>query len=257
MTKSKREILLFSIISLFILIAGCSRIFKRDTLIVATSPSNPPMEMIDEGKKIIGFDIDVINQIAENSDINIKIIPVLKENLYHGLIDGSYDIAISSITLQEGMLSPESIDITFSKSYMEIGEVIIVSEDFEEYQGLPTLRNKTVGIEEGAKSKRIFTDADGIIIKEYSDIESAFEDMASGKIQAISVDLPKASRLVHLNDEYKVIFKILPEPVTVEKYVIAVKKENSELIHKINSEIEKMRRDGTIDHLIHSWFFSK
>ena len=92
----KRTYLFLFIALVFVIMSGV-KFGKKERYIVATSPNNPPMEMVDTEKSIIGFDIDVISHIAEYQKINIKLVPVLKENIYRGLIDESYDIAISSL----------------------------------------------------------------------------------------------------------------------------------------------------------------
>jgi polar amino acid transport system substrate-binding protein len=239
-----------------VILAG-AKFWKSRRYIVATSPHNPPMEMIDAEKSIVGFDIDVISAIASYQKINIKLVPVLRENIFHGLLDGSYDIAISSLALRDAEGSAESMDINFSDPYMEIGEVIVISEDFEGYTGLESLRGLWVGVAKGSPAGKILAADFGINIKEYDDIKNAFEDMASGKINAISINLPQASRMVNLSDEYRGIFKIIPDPVTSEKYVIAVKKGNPKLLSLINAGIEQIKQDGTLDSLIDTWFFAK
>ncbi len=256
--RLKRIILLLFIIISAIHFNSCSKLsFKKSRYIVATSPSTPPLVMIDKEKDIIGFDIDVIERIAILAEINIKIIPVLKGNLLYGLIDENHDIAIASITHPKDTSPADVLEIDYSKPYLEIGEVLVLSEDFSGFNSFDDLKNKTVGVKEDAVSKKVFQDQGSIRVKEYSLIEEAFEDMALGKIQAICIDLPTAVQLVSLNDEYRRIFKIYPEPVTVMEYVIAVKRGNNSLLNNINSGIEKMKKDGTLDMLIDKWFFSQ
>ncbi|UCB46860.1 MAG: amino acid ABC transporter substrate-binding protein [Spirochaetota bacterium] len=252
----KRTYLFLFIIFVFIIMWG-AKFGKKARYVVATSPNNPPMEMVDTDKNISGFDIDVISRIAEHQKITIKFVPVLKENIYHGLIDESYDIAISSLTLRAAAGSAESMNIIFSEPYLEIGEVVVISEDFERYTGPESLRGLWIGISQDSPSGQLFTEDFGINTKEYINIENAFEDMASGKIHALSINLPHASRMVNLNDEYRGIFKIIPEPITSEKYVIAVKKGNTKLLSMINSGLEALKNDGTLESLIDTWFFTE
>lgn len=256
MNRIKWLTISFVLLVLPISLQTCSKI-KKEKIKVATSPNNPPLEMIDRQKRIVGFDIDVIKRIAELSDFSITVVPVLKGNLLLGLIDESYDIAISSINLEENSLIYETIGADFSKPYLEFGDVIVVSEDFENYTGLDSLKDKIVGIREGSKTKNLLTESGIKNIKEYSNVEEAFEELASNKIHALSIDLPIASRMVNYNDEYREIFKIQPVPITDGKYVIAVKKGNYLLLDKINSGIDRMREDSTLSNLIFTWFFSQ
>lgn len=250
-------LLLTAILLIFFTTNSCSRLFKKGRYIVATSPSTPPLVMLDADKDIIGFDIDIVNQIALRMDMNVKIIPVLRTNLFYGLIDETYDIAIASITLPAEASEAENPEIDYSDPYLEIGEVIVLSEDFGEYSGLDDLSGKIVGIEKGSDSKRVLVGRKGITIKEYSKIENAYEDIAVGKIDALSANLPNAVQTVHLSDEYNRILEIHPEPVTKKQYVIAVKSGNNILLNKINSGIEKIKKDGSLQMLIEKWFFTQ
>jgi polar amino acid transport system substrate-binding protein len=242
---------------IFILVSGCSKLFQKERYIVAISPDTPPMEMVNEDKNIVGFDVDVIEQIAQRADLNIKIIPVLRSNLLRGLIDETYDIAISSLSATQVRNSAENYGIESSHPYFEIGDVLVLSEDFGEYRDLNDLEGKAVGVKRASSSIEVFAHAEGIDVKVYDSADNAFEEMASNKIHAVCIDIPTAAQFVLLNEEYKRIFKIHPQPITVEKYVIAVKKDNSSLLNRLNSGLEKMKKDGTLNELIDKWFFSK
>jgi len=254
MIGKKALVTAFILLFLILNFSNCSRFSKKERYIVATSPNNPPMEMVSEDRKIQGFDIDVINGIAELMDMELKIIPVLRGNLIYGLIDETYDIAISSFTTEEEIISDHR-GIAFSTPYLSIGEVIVLSEDIEIPGGLEDLVNKTVGIITEAPSKKVFQKFQGIGVKEYDNIEQAFEDMASDKIDAVCAELPIASQFVYFNEEFKNIFYIHSVPVTTRNYVIAVKKGNTALINKINTGIEKMKRESILEKLINKWFF--
>ena len=215
------------------------------------------LEMVGEEKQITGFDIDVMNLIADRQKISVSFIPVLKENIYRGLVDGTYDIAISSITLDAATSRPEFTKLNFSDPYLEIGEVVIVSEDFVLYTGPHSLEGKSVGILRGGESASLLKKEHGALVVVYDDIEAAFEDMARGAIEAIACSLPTASRMVHLNSEYRGIFRIDPQPLTRARYVIAVRKENTELLSRINAGISQIKENGSLQELIAGRFFTR
>jgi len=98
---------------LILIIISCSKFKQKKSYIVATSPDNPPMEMITKDNKLTGFDINLIKSISKKSDFNIDIIPVIKENLIYGLIDGTYDIVISALSFPSE-LKTKFPDISFS-----------------------------------------------------------------------------------------------------------------------------------------------
>jgi ABC-type amino acid transport substrate-binding protein len=254
-TPEMKKTVLIAVAALLLLFTTGAKLSRKERYTVGTVPSNPPMEMVDEEQRIIGFDIDVMKEIAERTNISIRLVPVLKENIYRGIIDESYDIVISSLTLPDGTSFPELPQIIFSEPYMEIGEVVVISEDFIPYTGLESLEGKRIGTLQNAPSKSILTERYSAVLQEYDGMEAAFEDMARGTIDVIVCDLPLASRMVHLNDEYRNIFKIVPEPLTRKRYVIAVKKGNTDLLSTINAGIDKIKTDGTLEELIGRWFF--
>ena len=252
-----KKTVLITMAALLIIFSVGAKFGKKGRYTVGTVPYNPPMEMVDEDQRIIGFDIDVMDLIARQQNISIKFVPVLKENIYRGLIDESYDCAISSLTLADTASSPEITQIGFSEPYMEIGDVVVISEDFVSYSGLESLDGRTAGLLRGTPSKSILEDRYKAETQEYDLIEAAFEDMARGTIDAIICDLPVAARMVNLNDEYRGIFRIVPEPLTRRRYVIAVKKKNADLLSTLNSGIEGIKADGTLKDLMDKWFFAE
>ena len=254
-SKSIYSLILFLVI-VFSFCISCSRLKQKKSYIVATSPDNPPMEMITKDNKITGFDIDLIKFISEKSNFDINIIPVIKENLIYGLIDGTYNIVISGITYSTE-LKTKYPDVSFSKPYLKIGNVIVISEDFYNFKGISDLKGKTVGIKDNSTSEEVLKKYPKIKIRKYKRISNAFTDLARNKISAVVTDLPIAAQFVYYNDEYKGIFKIVNIPLTKKEYVIAVNKSNQELLKKINSSINLLEKSGELNNLIIKWFFKK
>jgi ABC-type amino acid transport substrate-binding protein len=248
----------FVIIAVLVLTVTVGAKFaKKQRLTVGTVPYNPPMEMVGEEKQITGFDIDVMNLIADGQKFSLSFVPVLKENIYRGLIDGSYDIVISSITLTAANSWPELTKLSFSDPYLEIGDVVVVPEDFGSYAGPDSLKGKPVGVLRDGESSLLLKNKHGAFVMIYDDIEAAFEDMARGTIEAIACSLPAASRMVHLNVEYRGIFRIDPRPLTGARYVIAVRKENTDLLFRINAGISQIKENGSLQELIVGRFFTR
>jgi len=98
-------IFIVTLIVIVTVLFGCSRFKHKQHIIVATSPNMPPLEMISKDNKIIGFDIDLIKVTASQGNSSIEIIPVIKNNLFYGLIDGTYNMVISAIRLTSALKS--------------------------------------------------------------------------------------------------------------------------------------------------------
>ena len=57
----------------------------KPKLIVATSASMPPMEMIDQEGAVAGFDVDIIRAVAKEADFHVEIINLAWKDLFPGL----------------------------------------------------------------------------------------------------------------------------------------------------------------------------
>ncbi len=256
MNKKKITFFLFLVLTPVILISAisCHRFSAQKKYIVATSPTFPPFETITKKNTLEGFDIDLINEIAKKGGFSIEIIPVLKNNLIYGLIDKTYDIVISGIKEDSDLLSRFS-NISYTNPYFDIGEVLVISEDFYNFKRLNDLAGKKVAIQKGSKSISKLKQIRNIKLKEYTDINTAFDDLARAKVDAIVADVSIACQYVYYNDEYRGIFKIPKIILSKNRYVIILNSENQELLKKINNTIDLLKKDGTIDKMIDKWFF--
>jgi ABC-type amino acid transport substrate-binding protein len=127
----------------------------------------------------------------------------------------------------------------------------------KDFGGLGQLAGKRVGVLPRSAAVDILRSRGKAVVREFQTPEEAFDALALGKIYAVCVDLLTAAQFVKLNDEYRRIFKIYHDPVTRKEYVIAVKGGKSSLLNKINSGIDRMKREGALNTLVDKWFFQE
>ena len=70
--------------------------------------------------------------------------------------------------------------------------------------------------------------------------------LVNGQIDAVVIDNEPAKAYVEANQG----LKILDTEYAVEDYAAAVKKGNTELLDQVNSALEELKADGTIDEII-------
>ena len=80
-------------------------------------------------------------------------------------------------------------------------------------------------------------------MKRYTKFAQAAEDLKNGKVDCIVMDQLPAEELVAANTELSMLDGTLFE----DKYAIAVKKGNTELLDEINKVIDKLIEEGKID----------
>ena len=79
--------------------------------------------------------------------------------------------------------------------------------------------------------------------EKYVDAVTALEQ---DKVVAIVMDERPAERFVNEREG----LMIMPEPLSVESYAIAIKKGNTELVDEINGYLQEMKEDGSLQAII-------
>lgn len=226
-----------------LLLPGCSG--DTDIIRVATDATWPPFEYVDtETGEIVGFDIDLFNAIAEKAGIEVEFINVEWDPLLAGVAQGTYDVAISSITIKADRL--EQMD--FSDPYYVAGQIIVAKTDTT-ITGASGLAGKTVGVQTGTTGDDEVSAMSGVNVTGYDEIGMAFVALLNGQIDAVVCDTPVASGYVSKYDTLKTVGEVL----TTEEYGIAMPKGSDELMSKINAALAEVKADGIIDELVQKW----
>jgi polar amino acid transport system substrate-binding protein len=239
---------LFSLIAILMLnlLVSCAQ--KSDELVVATDAAFPPFEYIEEeSKEIIGFDIDLMNAIAEKANLDIVYKNVAWDPLLAGMADCQYDMAISAMTITE----ERAEQFSFSDPYINAGQIVVVQIDNETIAGPDDLSGKNVGAQIGTTGAMEIEAIEGTTLKVYDTYELAFLDLVNGQIDAVVGDYPLAVAFVSQNADS---LKLVGEVFTDENYGVAFCKGNTELIEKVNTALAELKDEGFIDELVQKWY---
>jgi len=250
-SPNKKEICMKKLLPLAVIMAFlCSMLFAAcntdsGKIRVATDATWPPFEYVDtDTNEIVGFDIDLFTAIAERAGIEFEFINVEWDPLLAGVAQGTYDAAISSITIREDRLS----DMDFSDPYFVAKQIIVTKTD-SDISGVSGLVGKTVGVQTGTTGDIEASAVEGVKVTGYDEIGMAFVALRSGQLDAVVCDTPVASGYVAKYSDLKTV----TEFPTIEEYGIAFPKGNDELVEKINEALAEAIADGVIDDLIQKW----
>jgi len=215
-------------------------------LTVATDATWPPFEYVDtDTKEIKGFDIDVMNAVAEKADLDIEFVNVGWDPLLAGMAQGTYDLAISSITITE----ERKEDMLFSDPYFAAGQIVVVRTDETEIDGPDTLTG-VVGAQIGTTGAFEIEKRPAAELKTYDDVGLAFQDLMNGQINAVVCDNPLALDYVRENPDD---LKTVGEAFTDEYYGIAIAERNADLVGPINAAIAELEAEGLFEDLTGKW----
>jgi polar amino acid transport system substrate-binding protein len=248
-----RKILAGLLVAVAILaVVSCTK--KEPTkLVIATDTTFPPMDMLDENKNPVGFDMDIMNAAAKAGGFTVEFKSTAWEGIFPGLDNGNYDAIASAVTIRDDR--KEKYD--FSIPYVNAGQILTVRSELTGVTTLADLKGKTIGAQIGTTGAFAIDDAmkaDATIKeKTYDEIGLAFEDLANGRIDGVVVDNPTAASYALQNDSYKGKLKIVGTPFTDEYYGIVVKKGNKKVLDMINAGLKKVMDSGEIKTIEDKW----
>ncbi len=221
-----------------------------DALIVATDAAFPPMEFVNDEKEMVGFDIDLLNAIAEEMDLDVEFKNTAWDGIFAGLDAGDYDAIMSAVTIRPDR--QENYD--FSEPYINAGQAIVVRAEEDAIDGLDGLAGKTVGAQIGTTGAFAVQDLGTATLKEYDTIDLGFLDLVNGNVDAVVVDSPVAWDYALISDQFLGKLKIVGEPVTEEFYGLMVRKgENGDLLSAFNEGLAKLQENGKYDEIYDRW----
>ena len=209
-------------------------------IVIASDATFPPMEMVDENKNIVGFDVDLMNAAAKAGGFTVEFKNTAWDGIFAGLDNGKYDAVMSSVTITDDR--KKTMD--FSIPYINAGQIVVVKSEVNDV-------HRARGPEGQDRGRQIGTtgafeidkvkDADKITEKTYDEIGLAFEDLVNGRHRGVVViDSPDAANYALQNPNYKGKLKIVGAPFTQEFYGVAVKKGNAKVLDVINAGLKKV-----------------
>lgn len=220
---------------------------EMPTYIVGTEAQFPPFEIVDSSGNVVGFDVDLLNAIAEDQGFKVEYLDQDFAGLIPALQTGNIDMIASGMTITEDR--EEEVD--FSEPYITAGLALAVTTDNEEIQSVDDLKGKTVAVQTGSTG---FMKAEelkeaGVIaeIKDFPHVNEAIEELKIGGADVMINDLPVTEAFIAAQPG---VIKIVGEPLNSESYGFAVRTGNTELLQKINTGLENVKASGKYDELL-------
>ncbi|MEI0611643.1 basic amino acid ABC transporter substrate-binding protein [Brachyspira pilosicoli] len=214
---------------------------KEDVLIVGIDADFPPFGYF-EGNEIKGFDYDIMNEIAKVSGLNIEIIAMKFDGLLPALQTKKIDAIIAGMTVTE----ERKKFVNFSKTYYVSSQVMLVNEKNDSITNFDNLIGKDVGVVIGTTGDIIMTETEGVNTHKFDTGAGAVLALSEDKIDAIVFDKEPCKNFAKYNNG----IKLVESDAVQEDYAIAVRKEDTLILDKINEGISVIMTNGTYEKLI-------
>jgi polar amino acid transport system substrate-binding protein len=237
-------------LAVMMVVTGCAKKQAAEDLPplrVGTEPSFQPFEFANEKNEIVGFDMDIAKAIADKTGRKLEIVNVGFDGLVGALDAGRIDLIIAGFSIKPDR--QEQVD--FSEPYFDAGQIVVVRENETAINGPQDLKGKTVAVQvgtTGAGEAENYTSADKI--QSFPKVNEAFMNLKNNRVDAVIIDVPVAKSYIKTNPG----FKLAGEVFSSEKYAVAVKKGNADLLKQVNDTLKEMQDTGKFDQMVKTWF---
>lgn len=251
----KKLLALLLAVILVLSLAACTSTAKDDEpasdaakLTMATEATFPPYEYYD-GDAIVGIDVEVAQAIAEKLGMELEVTDIAFDSIIPGIQTGKYDMGMAGMTVTD----ERKEQLSFSDSYATGVQVVIV-KDGSAITSVDDLladgANTVVGTQAGTTGFLYATsdieEAGLGTVKSFGKTTDAVEALKNGQIDCVILDNEPAKALVAANEG----LHILDTEYAVEDYAIAIAKENTELLEKVNKALSELKADGTLQSIV-------
>ncbi|MBR2472431.1 MAG: transporter substrate-binding domain-containing protein [Clostridia bacterium] len=233
----------FAAMMLISCFAGCA---KEEKTIVVGYTDYAPMNYLDDNGKLVGFDTELAEAVFGNLGYKVIFKEIEWSAKYTDVNSGNIDCIWNGFTCNvadddDGIQRAEKVD--FSYNYMENRQVIVVKKD-SGITKAADLNGKQGAAESGSAGETYGKSFEGATIKGFLKQTDCLFEVKSGTAAFCVLDAQLAKSYCGKGDyaDLQIVDDLSSD---VEYYAIGFKK-GSELTAKVNEQLEKLGKDGTI-----------
>jgi octopine/nopaline transport system substrate-binding protein len=272
-----KKLISVAVAAALVTMAGVADAKDWKNIRIASEGAYPPWNSTDASGKLIGFDIDVANEVCKRQKVECEIIATAWDGIIPGLTSGKYDAIIAGMSITKKRMKV----IAFSENYAQTpGSLAVVKDsplasykaslakinldaigDAEkaEFAALKkALKGKTIGVQVATTHFNFLEKylGDAVTIRTYDTQENLDLDLHAGRVDAADASLAYWKPLME-KDAGKNLALIGPGfagDVIGAGNGVGIRKEDKELVALFSKGIRSMKKDGTLVKLAMKWF---
>lgn len=224
---------------------------EEGKLIMSTNAQFPPYEMVADGEGFNGtgfegIDVEIASAIADKLGLELQIDDMEFTSALLAVQNNTADVMLAGLTYNEER--DEVMD--FTTSYATGIQVVIVKEGSD--VTMDNLGEKMIGTQAGTTGYiyASYPPEEGGYgedhVQAYDNGATAVQALVNGQIDAVIIDQAPAEEFVAANDG----LTILPGNWVEEQYCAAVDEGNEALLNAIDTALQELIEDGTVDEIM-------
>lgn len=211
-------------------------------LIMSTNAAFPPYEMTTDSGEFEGIDIETAQAIADKLGLELQIDDMDFDAALLAVQQGKSDMVMAGVTVTDERQNV----MDFTDSYATGIQSIIVKED-SDIASVDDLAGKKIGTQRGTTGYLYCSDDFGDEnVVAYDNGLTAVQMLNNGQVDCVVIDNAPAKEFIAANPG----LKLLDTAYVEEDYAIGVGKGNTELKDAINTALEELKADGTLQAIV-------
>lgn len=231
--------------------SGWEKIVEKGELVVATSGTLYPASFHSTEDELTGFEVEIMKEVAKRLDLKLTFSEMGLDGMLTSLNSGQVDLAVNDIEITEERLEKFAFSDPYKYSF---GTAIVRKSDHSGIESLEDLKGKKAA---GAATSTYMQ------VGRDHGAEEVIYDNVTNDVYLRDVDLGRTD--VILNDYYLQLlaleafpeFEIMIHPdikYLPSEQAIIMKKDNEELLAKINAVLVELHEEGIITELSKEFF---
>ncbi|MDE6599324.1 MAG: amino acid ABC transporter substrate-binding protein [Oscillospiraceae bacterium] len=208
-----------------------------------------PMGFTDEQDNIVGFDIDLAEEVCSRLGVELVKQPVDWDTKEQDLNAGKIDCIWNGLSIN----AERQEIMNLSEPYMKNDMIFVVKTD-SEIATQADLDGKAVAVQSGSTAQEILND---------SGLNITATELATNVecLQQLDLDLVDAVFLDSVVANYEITttgkaYTILPDGLSPEEYAIGFRKGDQALRDEVQRILSEMKADGKVEEISTKWFGS-
>ena len=230
-------------------------------LIMATNASFPPYEMTDDNNNVIGIDPEIAQAIADKLGLELQIDNIDFDAALLSVQEGRCDVVLAGLTYRED----RDLVMDFTDSYATGVQVIIVREGDTRIAGTNddlqlvdadgnVLEDIQIGVQRGTTGEIYCQDAHGVDhVTSLDNGSVAVQNLLNGQVDCVVIDNGPAQEYVASTPG----LEILEASYVTEQYCAAVSEGNTALLEAINTALNELIDDGTVQQIMDKYIIAE
>lgn len=217
-----------------------------EPLTVGSDIPYPPFEDFGPGKKPVGYDVELLETIAEDVGRKAEFQDTSFDTIFRDLAQGRFEAVASATTITDER--EETVD--FTNPYYFSEQAILVEEGGE-IESVEDLAGKTIGVQQGTTGEEFVEEkVDEGELRSYPQGPDAINPLKTGVLDAVVIDIPVAENAVEKAGGIEISAAIPTE----EEYGFVVAQGDTELLEDLNAALETAKDNGTFSTIYEKWF---